>query len=738
MIELRLLGPLTLSGDNPRAERLMARTKRMGLLAYLAAARPRGYHKRATLYALFWPESSEGRARAALNQSVYVLRSALGDDVIETRGDGDIRLRDSIWCDVIAFERLLDAERPEEALHLFAGAFLEGFFVRGSADLDHWIDRERAHLQQRAADAAWIVAEQRAAEGRTVDAERFARRGLALLQSDEMAMRRFMQFLNQLGDRSAALRAYAEFEQQLQNEYGLAPSPTTRALADSIRAAPSASLRIDAGEDTSSPNSFRSVDGPRPFRRVVGVALAGMVLLVGAVAAERISRAGRPTRVADAYAYYQRGLDHYRHSFNERDTRLANTLFARAVSLDTAFTLAWARLADSHAQLYWFHYDRTSNRLDMARQAMHRAVQLDSTLPEVQVSRGNYHYWGHQAYDSALTAYRQALRMRPDDSEVLESIGNVRRRQGDLPGAIASFSAALELEPHSARVLSLLAATLALAGDHARAERHFDRVMTLYPDFALPYYNHARFHMATDDNLAEARRILSLDLAPRGDPSIRHLETLMDLFEGRYREAIDRLTATGTSLDNQWQFVPVDFLIAEAYEQLGMQDSARLHHGRALALATSQVRLRPGEAHYHGAAAIAYAGLGRKTDALAAARRAIELMPMHRDAWRGLYRIEDLARVHAMLGEEEAAIATLERLEGLAGGATVAFLNADPAWQRLRKHQRFQTLLANRRIKTRRVAASWLEPTRSLREGLRESAPSEGGRGSRGAGFRKW
>ena len=35
---------------------------------------------------------------------------------------------------------------------------------------------------------------------------------------------------------------------------------------------------------------------------------------------------------------------------------------------------------------------------------------------------------------------------------------------------------------------------------------------------------------------------------------------------------------------------------------------------------------------------------------------AVELLPMSKEAWAGAYRVEDLARIYAMVGEYDAAI----------------------------------------------------------------------------------
>lgn len=236
MVELRVLGTFRLTASKQRdVEALTRQAKRAALLAYLAAAAPHGQHRRDKLLALFWPELDESRARAALNQAVYVLRTTLGDDAIVPHGDGALGLSNVVWCDAVAFEAEVEAGRPAEALMLYRGDFLDGFFIAGAPEFERWVDGERERLRQRASAAAWALAESKAAEGDAVEAARCARRAADLLPADEVVTRRLMTFLQRLGDRAAAIRVYDAFVSRLSEEYELEPSAETRALAESLR-----------------------------------------------------------------------------------------------------------------------------------------------------------------------------------------------------------------------------------------------------------------------------------------------------------------------------------------------------------------------------------------------------------------------------------------------------------------------------------------------------------------------
>ena len=237
MVELRVLGPFELiASDRRPVESLSRRPRRAALLAYLATAVPRGFHRRDTLLALFWPELDEPHARGALSQALYVLRQALGEEAVVTRGNDEVGLAaGAVRCDAAAFEASLDGGRPADALALYRGDLLDGFFIPGAPRFEQWVERERARLRDRAADGAWALADGMAAGGDALAAERWARRAVGLLPGDEVVARRLMTFLRQLGDGAAAIRAYEAYAFELATQYSLEPSAETRALADAIR-----------------------------------------------------------------------------------------------------------------------------------------------------------------------------------------------------------------------------------------------------------------------------------------------------------------------------------------------------------------------------------------------------------------------------------------------------------------------------------------------------------------------
>ncbi len=93
MIKLQTLGGLGLHDARGRELRsILAASKPAALLTYLAVATPRGFHRRDTLLALFWPELDQEHARGALRQALRVIRSSMTASALLSEGDDAIAL----------------------------------------------------------------------------------------------------------------------------------------------------------------------------------------------------------------------------------------------------------------------------------------------------------------------------------------------------------------------------------------------------------------------------------------------------------------------------------------------------------------------------------------------------------------------------------------------------------------------------------------------------------------------
>lgn len=230
---------------------------RFQLLAYLA--RDGDWVDRERLAFLFWPDTDSATARRQLSQLLKRLRRLewLG----ELEGDRH-RLRWRVDSDVAAFEAALDRDDHSEALSRYRGFFLEDFGRNLGAEVEAWIEGERAHLHSRWREA---VLERADALGRSGD-----HRGvtttlealLALEPFDEEALQLLLAASIRAGRSEQAQRAYRAFAAGLRSEFGLEPSLATQALIEELaRGVPRVTARV-AVSDRSAPTL--PVDGT-PF-----------------------------------------------------------------------------------------------------------------------------------------------------------------------------------------------------------------------------------------------------------------------------------------------------------------------------------------------------------------------------------------------------------------------------------------------------------------------------------------
>ena len=103
----------------------------------------------------------------------------------------------------------------------------------------------------------------------------------------------------------------------------------------------------------------------------------------------------------------------------------------------------------------------------------------------------------------------------------------------------------------------------------------------------------------------------------------------------------------------------------------------------------------PRDPRVHSALGMAYAGLGRKAEAVREGKLAVELWPTSKDALDGPAFVLDLARIHTMVGDYDSAMERIEYLFSIPWGAlSVPLLRLDPRFDPLRDHPRYKNLVA--------------------------------------------
>ena len=232
---LHTLGTLRLAGSND--DTVLGdhghQRRRLALLAVLAAAGERG-RSRDQLLGLFWPDVSQSRARHSLEQLLYAIRTSL-DPAIFT-GANPVQLNpDLIESDVGKFSDSLARGDLEEAVGLYGGPFLDGFYLTDSPDFEQWVDSERARLERSYIEALERLA--RAANAAN-DYSGSARRLQKLVETDPVSSKHALALIKALsnaGDHAAALRYAERYEAIVRQELGTGAGPAVASAVAEVR-----------------------------------------------------------------------------------------------------------------------------------------------------------------------------------------------------------------------------------------------------------------------------------------------------------------------------------------------------------------------------------------------------------------------------------------------------------------------------------------------------------------------
>jgi len=527
MIRFLTLGGLDLS-DPVRGElrTVLTQPKRAALLAYLALADSSGFRRRDTLVSLFWPESDEIHARAALRQAVRFLRRALEDGVVLSRGEEEIGISTkALWVDAIAFERAVLGGQHVDALDLYRGPFLNGLHVsESSPELEQWIEGTRSRYSRLAAVSAWNEAEAHRKSGDSASASTLARRAYDISPDDEAGLRRLLTFLDDLGDRSSALAIYDAFARRLSAE-GEEVSPETKATVEVVRsrsvrspryiAAPNVRVAIPVKPNSESlPENERSLEAPiapRAWRQLTparapfftrrgasiatGVALS-LVIAIAILAVRHAYSASTPspsaaTAVATVKSNAPKAaVRHYvqgRYWLNKRGPGLLKSIgfFSQALDADPTYASAYAGMGDAYVQLGYASALAPSDAFPKARAAAQRALDLDSTLAEPHATLAYvamYYDWNWKA---AEQEFKRAIELDPNDATAHEWYGLFLAAMGRFDEARAQEKRAEELDALSTPIAATAAWVLYYAGQNEAARKALQIVLRTDSTFAL-------------------------------------------------------------------------------------------------------------------------------------------------------------------------------------------------------------------------------------------------------------
>ena len=424
-------------------------------------------------------------------------------------------------------------------------------------------------------------------------------------------------------------------------------------------------------------------------------------------AREKTNLQTHPTRDILAYELFLRAreLFHWAGSGYSYDKGAdALRLIDEAIKRDPQFALAYGLASRLHSELFWFGYDKSASRLEKAKAAADAALELQPDLGEAHLAKAFYYYYGFRQYDVAQKHVTDAIRAIPNDADVLNTAGAIARRDGRWNEAASTLEQARDRDPRNLSVLwSLFESYLALH-EYTKADGTVNDALSVSPAadfFVLARSAIALFRDGDTAPLRSALRKLPRSFDPGGATSTialrlslmeRDVEEADRVLAACRHEKLDDNGLSGVAGALDGYTVPKSWYAGLIAQARGNESSARAAFEQAKRAVRDDLVQSPNDAKTLAMLALIHAAVGEKNEALGAATRAGELLPIAKDSFDGPILATTLAAVSAKLGEKDSAIRQLESLVGVPNGPTSGTLRVEPEWDSLRDDPRFKKL----------------------------------------------
>ena len=376
----------------------------------------------------------------------------------------------------------------------------------------------------------------------------------------------------------------------------------------------------------------------------------------------------------------------------------AADLLNQAVARDPSFFRAYCQLAYAHDALYFLGFDHTAARLALAEAAVQAATRLRPDAGETHLARAQNLYWGYLDYDGALAELGVARQTLPNDSRVFELKGLIQRRQGRWEESTQNLERAIDLDPRNFFTLQQIAISYGVLRRYDEETSVLDRALTIQPNDVDTKVALAsiEFHWKADSQPLHQTIDSVRATNPAAVPSIADAWLSCALAERDAAAAKNALNAFGEIPLTDYAVHLNRPLMEGVIARMTKDDGkARAAFTAARAEQEKAVQAQPNYGPALCALGLIDAGLGRNEEALREGRRAVELLPVEKDAINGPLMIEYLAMIAAWVGDKNLACEKLAI--AIRPPSTISYgqLKLLPFWDPLRGDPRFEKIVAS-------------------------------------------
>jgi TolB-like protein/Tfp pilus assembly protein PilF len=378
--------------------------------------------------------------------------------------------------------------------------------------------------------------------------------------------------------------------------------------------------------------------------------------------------------------------------------RQAANLLNRAVARDPTFFQAYCKLSYAYDALYFYGYDHTAARLASAEAAIQTAFRLRPDAGEAHLARAQNLYWGYLDYDGALAELEAARRSLPNDARMFLLLGYIHRRQGRWEESARDFDRAVELDPRNLDTLLQIATNHDLFRRYAEEKLILDRALAIEPSRAEIKVVRANVDLDWKADTQPLHQVID-EIRAENPASVQDMANnwlICALAERDAAAAKDALIALGdTPLRDGAVRLNRPFVEGLIARMTKDEAKARAAFTAARADQEKIVQAQPNYAPPRCVLGLIDAALGQKEEALREGRRAVEFLPVEKDAIWGPAMHRYLAKIAAWVGDNDLACEQLAIATPVPSGVSYGQLKLMPWWDPLRGDPRFEKIVAS-------------------------------------------
>ena len=415
-------------------------------------------------------------------------------------------------------------------------------------------------------------------------------------------------------------------------------------------------------------------------------------------ASEKLAIEGRPTADFRAFDLYTRAKNILLVMTDRTKAELleAVDLLNQAVARDPSFFDAYCQLAYAHDWFYFSGYDHTSAHLASAEAAIQAAARLRPDAGETHFARALNLYRGYRDYETALAELEVARLTLPNDFRIPEMTAWIQNRQGHWQESTRNLERAVELNPRNMETRAGILTNYTFLRRYADLQSALARTLAVFPNDMQTRLWYPGLEFAAKANTRPLHQMLD-SIRPTNPAAMPGIVESWFWCAVAERDA----TAAKHALDAEGEEPIVvhgllfsrSFLEGLIARMTNDEGKARSAFVAARAEQEKIVQAQPNDSRAWCALGLTDAYLGRKEEALREGRRAVELLPVEKDAVDGVCMVEWLGLIAAWVGDKDFAFEQLDRIIRLPSPLSYGNLKLMPFWDPLRGDPRFEKLL---------------------------------------------